>query len=58
MIASSDDLEEIARHGEKAKTKTLTGWRYDIFGQFAVALCEGRLSISYNPDAQRVVINE
>lgn len=58
LIATADDLEDIARHGEKAETKALTGWRYDIFGRFAVALCQGKLSISYNPDIHKVVIDD
>lgn len=58
LIASANDLDEIARYSDNAKTKTLSGWRYDIFGRSALALCHGDISLSYNPDSHTVIINE
>ncbi len=58
LIASSDDLTEIARYGEKAKVKTLSGWRHEIFGRSALALCRGEISFSYNPESQSVTVKD
>lgn len=44
IIASSSDLEDIALQKEP-DVKALHGWRYEIFGQDAIALKEGRLML-------------
>ncbi|MHC8509782.1 MAG: ribonuclease D [Rhodospirillales bacterium] len=46
MIASSEDLEEIAALGAKADTPALTGWRRDAFGADALALCAGEIALA------------
>lgn len=47
MLASNDDLEELARLGKNARIPALKGWRYDIFGREALDLIEGRLALSF-----------
>jgi ribonuclease D len=42
LIARSEDLEALAA-GERAGLPLLEGWRLDLFGRDALALCEGRL---------------
>ena len=43
LIANKEDLKLIAL-GEK-DVKALKGWRYDIFGSFALKLMEGKFSL-------------
>lgn len=45
LIANADDIEAIAMN-ETDKTKSLSGWRYDVFGKDALALKEGKLAIT------------
>ena len=56
MIAGKDDLEAIALG--KTDTPALQGWRFEIFGQQAAALMEGRLKLSLNPKNKQVVFEE
>ena len=46
LIATVDDLEEIAGHGEDAPVLALHGWRYDVFGRDALALRAGDLALT------------
>ena len=48
LIAGTDDLELIAQKGSMAKTPTLSGWRREVFGDYALALKEGSLSIGFH----------
>lgn len=48
LIASDEDLRYIILN-QPENTHTMQGWRYEIFGQFAEQLCQGKLTISYNP---------
>lgn len=45
LIATTSDLEAIAA-SDKAETPALVGWRREIFGEQALALKNGRLSLS------------
>jgi ribonuclease D len=56
MIAGKDDLEAIAL--SRSDTAVLHGWRYDVFGQKAQALMQGRLKLSLNPRHRQVVFEE
>jgi ribonuclease D len=56
MIANKDDLEAIALG--KTDTPAMQGWRYEIFGQKAEALLQGRLKLSLNPKNKQVVFEE
>jgi len=47
LIATTDDLEKIATD-DQADTAALRGWRYDLFGQQALLLKSGKLSMGLN----------
>lgn len=46
LVADSDDLQALALHGVDAKVSCLTGWRREVFGDHALALMSGKLSLS------------
>ena len=46
LIADSDDLQKLALKGKDAGVHALHGWRNDVFGQHALALMDGKLSLS------------
>lgn len=56
MIAGKDDMECIALG--KEETPALTGWRYDVFGQKAQALLQGKLKLSLNPRTKQVLFED
>lgn len=45
LIASSDDLARIATE-KKPDVPAMQGWRYEVFGQYAEALKEGKVALS------------
>lgn len=45
LIANSSDLEMIAA-SDKAETPAMIGWRYELFGEQAMALKQGRLALA------------
>jgi len=45
MIATVEDLETLAAN-PRAKIPALTGWRYEIFGEKALELMDGRLALT------------
>lgn len=45
LIASKEDLEAIAQYAENAKTPTLKGWRKRIFGDDALKMLGGKVSL-------------
>ncbi|MGU3576346.1 ribonuclease D [Brucellaceae bacterium C25G] len=47
IVANSDDIDKIASEGEKAKVAALSGWRREVFGQKALDLIDGKLSIKF-----------
>ncbi|GAB6051309.1 ribonuclease D [Magnetospira thiophila] len=55
LLASADDVEQIAAFGEKAKVKTLEGWRLDMFGADALRLRRGELALAVKDGKARVV---
>ena len=57
LIASDDDLKRLAVFSDR-KNPVLRGWRFEIFGRDAVALREGKLSISYDAERHRIEIGE
>lgn len=57
LIASDDDLKRLAVFSDR-KNPVLRGWRFEIFGRDAVALREGKLSISYDTEHHRIKIGE
>ena len=56
LVATEEDLRYFVR-GENDKTAILTGWRYEIFGQFALKLKKGELSISYDNKNRKIKIS-
>ena len=54
LIASADDLEKLALD-DKAGISALSGWRYEIFGQLALELKQGRLALSVTNGKTRVI---
>lgn len=46
IIASSSDLNALARYGEKASVPCLKGWRFEIFGQQALNLLNEKVGFS------------
>ena len=47
LIASAKDLEMIARHKEP-NIRAIEGWRDEIFGQDALRLKNGEISLSFD----------
>jgi len=48
MLASTADLEQIVLVGRHARVAAMQGWRYDIYGEKALAVLEGRLAIGFS----------
>lgn len=46
LVASVDDLEQIAAFGEQGETEALHGWRRELFGEDALKLVRGELALS------------
>ena len=51
MIASEEDLK-IFVHNPQEDLPFLHSWRYDIFGNLAQKICQGKIALSYNPNTQ------
>jgi ribonuclease D len=47
LVADREELEDFVR-GER-ELHMLTGWRYEVFGEKALALMDGTLSFSFDP---------
>ncbi len=47
VIATSDHLEQIAIHGEKADVPAMQGWRREMFGDPALMLLTGKTAIGF-----------
>jgi ribonuclease D len=54
MLASSDDLDRIAAHGEEADVPALHGWRREVFGEQALRLVRGELGLKFDKRRIRV----
>ena len=53
LIASSADLDKIAA-GER-EVPALSGWRFEVFGEDALKLCEGKIALAAKEQAVSVV---
>lgn len=53
LVANEDDLRYFIR-GDYQKTAIMEGWRYEIFGQYALKLKNGELKISYDSINKRI----
>ncbi len=58
LVASSDDLEQIAAFGEASGVKALAGWRREVFGADALRLRDGELALAVRDGKARVVAVE
>lgn len=54
MLASGDDLDRIAAHGEEADVAALSGWRREVFGEQALRLVRGELGLKFDKRRIRV----
>jgi len=55
LVASHDDIDDIALNGGKGTNKALRGWRYSFFGKDALSLRDGNLRLYYNRTKNRIV---
>ena len=53
LIASSDDLGKMAR-SSKADVPAMKGWRFDVFGQKAMAFKDGKLNLAFDKKTKRI----
>ena len=47
LVATNDELEQIAFKGQDAPVRAMEGWRREIFGDRALELMQGRLALSF-----------
>lgn len=55
MIASGDDLEQLAAKGAEADIPAMSGWRRTIFGNRALELLEGKAALCFKDRRVAVV---
>ncbi len=53
LLASAKDMEQLALRRDRSMP-CMQGWRYDLFGQYAESLFEGKLSLTFDLDSQAV----
>lgn len=53
LIATSSELDQIAA-GER-ELPAMSGWRYEVFGEDALKLCEGKIALAAKGQAVKVV---
>lgn len=58
LIASEKDLRNIACGAGDKTNPALNGWRYDIFGRYALAFRKGKAAIRYNTAGKDIEILE
>lgn len=46
LLASSEDIENLAAFGDKANVPALSGWRRDVFGEDALRLLQGDIALA------------
>ena len=54
LIASSEDLGKMAR-SSKADVPAMSGWRFDIFGQQAMAFKDGKLALAFDKKTKHII---
>jgi len=54
LIATSADLDEIA-NDDNTKLRVLTGWRGEVFGQYAMSLKRGEIALSADGSGVKIV---
>jgi len=53
VLASSDEIDKLAADGENANVPALSGWRREVFGEKALKLVRGEISLKF--DKRRIV---
>ncbi|WP_306118645.1 MULTISPECIES: ribonuclease D [unclassified Roseitalea] len=48
ILATSDQLEQIAIHGDKADVPAMRGWRRELFGDQALRLLDGEIALGFS----------
>ena len=48
MVANSSDIEQLAAFGAKADISALKGWRLKVFGNDALKMLEGKITLRLN----------
>jgi ribonuclease D len=56
MLASSDDIEQIASAGEQADVPAMHGWRREVFGEQALRLIRGEVALKF--EKRRIAVVE
>lgn len=54
LLASIDDLNDFLQNGDD--TPFLSGWRYELFGQFAKAAMKGEISVSLCQNNNKMLV--
>lgn len=54
LIADSDDITIIASE-KKPDVPAMHGWRYEVFGQYAIALKEGKIALTAHGNKMKMV---
>lgn len=47
VVASSDDIDQIAAKGDAADVPALKGWRRELFGEKALQMIDGKIGIKF-----------
>jgi ribonuclease D len=55
VVATSDDLDQIAARGEEAEVAALHGWRRELFGETALRLIRGEVALKFEGKKIRAV---
>jgi len=53
VLASSEEIDRLAADGERADVPALSGWRREVFGEKALKLVRGEISLKF--DNRRIV---
>jgi ribonuclease D len=54
LIASADDLDDLAS-GKRDNIHCLHGWRFEIFGQYALKLLAGEVAVSAGKKGLKII---
>ena len=54
LVASSQIIEDLASNNSK-NSPLLTGWRYEVFGQYAQALLNGEISLTLDKGQPQII---
>lgn len=56
LIATEQDLRQIACGNHDKENPALQGWRYDLFGKYALAFRKGKATLAYDTKKKDIVI--